>query len=130
MLSRLQLLWQHGVASRGSWFQVCPEEPELTISFSKSYQVYIFAQVLGGIVGAGLVYAQYIHAIDIFEGGRHIRTPATAGLFSSFAVRCLTTAIIQIVYSPNTARLPDECIMLLFRVPRCRDPRLYDYGCH
>jgi aquaglyceroporin related protein len=42
---------------------------------------------MGGVVGAGLVYAQYIHAIDIFEGGRHIRTPATAGLFSSFAVR-------------------------------------------
>ncbi|KAF5325514.1 hypothetical protein D9619_009709 [Psilocybe cf. subviscida] len=52
--------------------------------------VYIFAQLMGGIVGAGLVYAQYIHAIDIFEGGRHIRTPATAGLFSSFALDYMT----------------------------------------
>lgn len=41
---------------------------------------------MGGIVGAGLAYSQYIHAIDIFEGGRHVRTQATAGLFSSFAV--------------------------------------------
>jgi aquaglyceroporin related protein len=41
---------------------------------------------MGGVVGAGLVYGQYIHAIDIFEGGRHIRTQATASLFSSFAV--------------------------------------------
>lgn len=50
------------------------------------FAVYIFAQVMGGVVGAGLVYGQYIHAIDIFEGGRHIRTKATASLFSSFAV--------------------------------------------
>ncbi|KAF8964775.1 aquaporin-like protein [Flammula alnicola] len=56
----------------------------------KKVPVYIFAQVMGGVVGAGLVYAQYIHAIDIFEGGRHIRTQATASLFSSFALDYLT----------------------------------------
>lgn len=32
------------------------------------------------------MYANYIHAIDIVEGGRHIRTLATAGLFSTYAV--------------------------------------------
>lgn len=41
---------------------------------------------MGGIVGAALVYANYFHAIDIFEGGRGIRTLKTAGLFSTFAV--------------------------------------------
>lgn len=53
---------------------------------------YIGAQVMGGFVGAGLVYANYIHAIDAVEGGRHIRTvppalPGTAGYFSTYAVR-------------------------------------------
>ncbi|KAF8180117.1 aquaporin-like protein [Pholiota molesta] len=56
----------------------------------KKVPIYIFAQVMGGVVGAGLVYGQYIHAIDIFEGGRHIRTQATASLFSSFALNYMT----------------------------------------
>jgi len=50
------------------------------------FLVYIFAQVMGGVVGTGLVYANYIHAIDLFEGGRHIRTQATASLFATYAV--------------------------------------------
>jgi glycerol uptake facilitator-like aquaporin len=49
-------------------------------------QGFLFAQLLGGVVGAGLVYANYIHAIDIVEGGRHIRTLNTAGLFATYAV--------------------------------------------
>ena len=48
--------------------------------------MYILAQVLGGVVGAGVVYANYFHAIDIVEGGRGVRTLATAGLFSTYAV--------------------------------------------
>ena len=48
---------------------------------------YIFAQLMGGLCGAGIIYANYIHAIDIWEGGRGIRTvPGTAGLFSTYAV--------------------------------------------
>ena len=42
---------------------------------------------MGGLVGAAIIYANYIHAIDIFEGGREIRTLKTAGLFSTYAVR-------------------------------------------
>ncbi|THU91320.1 aquaporin-like protein [Dendrothele bispora CBS 962.96] len=42
--------------------------------------VYMIAQLLGGII-----YANYFHAIDIVEGGRGIRTLATAGIFSTFA---------------------------------------------
>lgn len=51
--------------------------------------LYIVAQLLGGICGAGIVYADYIHAIDAFEGGRHVRTLATAGLFGTYAVNLL-----------------------------------------
>ncbi|KIM41552.1 hypothetical protein M413DRAFT_411376 [Hebeloma cylindrosporum] len=52
---------------------------------------YIFAQVMGGVVGAGLVYSQYIRAIDIFEGGRSMRTQATASFFSSYALDYMST---------------------------------------
>ncbi|KAG7095777.1 hypothetical protein E1B28_006481 [Marasmius oreades] len=51
---------------------------------------YCFAQLMGALVGAGIVYANYIHAIDIFEGGRHIRTLKTAGLFSTYALDYMT----------------------------------------
>jgi len=51
---------------------------------------YILAQVLGGLVGAALVYANYFHAIDIFEGGRGIRTLSTASLFSTYALGYMT----------------------------------------
>ncbi|KAI0690457.1 aquaporin [Cerioporus squamosus] len=52
---------------------------------------YIFAQVMGGLCGAGIIYANYIHAIDIVEGGRHIRTLTTAGLFSTYALDYMTS---------------------------------------
>ncbi len=48
--------------------------------------IYMFAQLMGGICGGGIVYANYIHAIDIVEGGRDIRTLSTAGIFSTYAV--------------------------------------------
>ncbi|KAJ3512681.1 hypothetical protein NLJ89_g3385 [Agrocybe chaxingu] len=56
----------------------------------KKVPVYIFSQVMGGLVGAALVYAQYFHAIDIFEGGRHQRTQQTAGLFATYALDYMT----------------------------------------
>jgi len=30
---------------------------------------YIVAQLLGGLIGGGIVYGNYIEAIDIVEGG-------------------------------------------------------------
>ncbi|KAM5541375.1 hypothetical protein V8D89_004929, partial [Ganoderma adspersum] len=52
---------------------------------------YIFAQLMGGLCGAGIVYANYIHAIDLVEGGRHIRTvPGTASLFATYALPYMT----------------------------------------
>ncbi|THH26530.1 hypothetical protein EUX98_g7663 [Antrodiella citrinella] len=56
---------------------------------------YIAAQVMGGFIGAGLVYANYIHTIDLVEGSRHIRTvppetPGTAGWFATYAADYMT----------------------------------------
>jgi len=56
----------------------------------KKVPMYILAQILGGVVGAGVVYANYFHAIDIVEGGRGVRTMATAGLFSTYALDYMT----------------------------------------
>ncbi|KAJ6572005.1 putative aquaporin 3 [Mycena capillaripes] len=51
---------------------------------------FIFAQTLGGFIGAALVYANYHTAIDIFEGGVGIRTMKTAGVFGAYAIPYLT----------------------------------------
>ncbi|KAF6741447.1 aquaporin-like protein [Ephemerocybe angulata] len=44
---------------------------------------YIVAQVLGGLVGAALIYGIYVPAIDIFEG-HAVRTKATASIFATY----------------------------------------------
>ncbi|KAJ7253663.1 aquaporin-like protein, partial [Mycena haematopus] len=51
---------------------------------------FIFAQTLGGFIGAAIIYANYFHAIDIFEGGAGIRTMKTAGVFGAYAIDYLT----------------------------------------
>ncbi|KAF8217798.1 aquaporin-like protein [Mycena galopus ATCC 62051] len=51
---------------------------------------FIFAQTLGGFVGAAIIYANYFHAIDIFEGGAGIRTMKTAGVFGAYSIDYLT----------------------------------------
>ncbi|KAF8639161.1 hypothetical protein AX17_001649 [Amanita inopinata Kibby_2008] len=72
--------------------------PAVTLAFAtwrgfpwKKVPYYIFAQLMGGLVGAALVYANYFHAIDIFEGGRGVRTLKTAGLFSTYALDYMTS---------------------------------------
>ncbi|GJJ08906.1 hypothetical protein Clacol_003126 [Clathrus columnatus] len=51
----------------------------------KKVPVYMLAQLLGALLGAAIVYANYFHAIDAFEG-KGVRTVAgTAGLFSTYA---------------------------------------------
>ncbi|KAJ7033187.1 aquaporin-like protein [Mycena alexandri] len=55
----------------------------------KKVPAFIFAQTLGGFIGAALVYANYFHAIDIFEG-TDIRTMKTAGVFGAYAAEYLT----------------------------------------
>ena len=54
----------------------------------KKVPIYIISQLLGAIVGAAVTYANYFHAIDLYEGGSGIRTvPGTASLFGTYAVR-------------------------------------------
>ncbi|EMD40099.1 hypothetical protein CERSUDRAFT_112306 [Gelatoporia subvermispora B] len=72
--------------------------PAVTIAFAtfrdfpwRKVPKYIAAQVLGGLVGGLIVYADYIRAIDIVEGGRGNRTvPGTASLFSTYAAGYMT----------------------------------------
>jgi aquaglyceroporin related protein len=48
---------------------------------------YIAGQIFGAFVGSLLTYANYFHAINVFEGGKGIRTvPGTASLFATYAV--------------------------------------------
>ncbi|KAJ7594245.1 putative aquaporin 4 [Mycena floridula] len=55
----------------------------------KKVPAYMFAQLMGGVVGAALVYGNYFHAIDLFEG-RGVRTLKTASLFSTYALDYMT----------------------------------------
>lgn len=54
----------------------------------RRFPVYFVAQILGGFVGSGIVYANYISAIDNFEGGKMRTVPpaenATAGIFCTY----------------------------------------------
>ncbi|CAE7079743.1 unnamed protein product [Rhizoctonia solani] len=59
----------------------------------KKVPSYILAQVLGACAGAGLVYANYHRALDLYEGGLGVRTvPGTASLFTTFAMDYLSNA--------------------------------------
>lgn len=70
---------------------------------------------MGGLVGAALVYANYFHAIDIFEGGQGVRTLKTASLFSTYAVCILICPEnCHRLYDDVLARLYDSCILFLF----------------
>jgi len=55
--------------------------------------IYIAAQLLGGVAGALLLYANYYHAIDLYEGGPGIRSISTASLLTTYALD----------YMPNSA---------------------------
>ncbi|KAG6876545.1 hypothetical protein C0993_002363 [Termitomyces sp. T159_Od127] len=81
----------------------------------KKVPVYVASQLLGALVGAAIVYANYFHAIDVFEGGAGIRTLKTAGIFSTFAADYMTnvsaffseflaTAILVLVIFATTDR--------------------------
>lgn len=82
--------------------------------------MYFLAQMLGGFVGSGIVYANYISAIDYFEGGSGIRTvppapKATAGIFCTFPQEFL----------PKSSQFFSEFIasaLLVFVVFALKDP--------
>jgi glycerol uptake facilitator-like aquaporin len=76
--------------------------------------LYISAQLLGGFCGAGIVYANYFHAIDIVEGGPNIRTINGSGdLFATYAVRFIFTNPTPSLRN-FAGKLPDPRLMLLF----------------
>lgn len=53
----------------------------------KKVPLYILGQVLGAFFGSLFVYSNYFHAIDLFEGGKGVRTvPGTASLFATYSV--------------------------------------------
>ncbi|KAI0269804.1 aquaporin [Gloeopeniophorella convolvens] len=53
---------------------------------------YMLGQLIGAWLGAIIVFGNYFHAIDIFEGGKGVRTLKTAGLFSTFALDYMPSA--------------------------------------
>jgi hypothetical protein len=80
-----------------------PRNPAVTFCFClfrklpwKRFPIYFLAQLLGGFVGSGVVYANYINAINQVEG-HGIRTvppspTATAGIFCTYPQAFLTKA--------------------------------------
>ena len=78
----------------------------------KKVPVYILAQVLGALCGAGVAYATYFHQINLVEGGSNIRTLATAGNFATYAVSFdLFGMIYSRLYCPG--ELPHISLCLL-----------------
>lgn len=59
----------------------------------RKWPVYAAGQILGAMAGAAMVYANYIHAFDEFEGGVGIRTvggeTGTAGIFCTYPAEFL-----------------------------------------
>lgn len=69
---------------------------QLTYLLSRRFPAYFIAQFLGGFAGAGVVYANYINEINVFEG-HDIRTvppskTATAAIFCTYPQAPLTKA--------------------------------------
>ncbi|KAI5364215.1 Putative major intrinsic protein [Septoria linicola] len=63
----------------------------------RRFPIYLLAQFLGGFVGAGIVYGNYINGINAFEGGAGLRTVppaanATAAIFCTYPQEDLTKA--------------------------------------
>ncbi|KAL5391886.1 hypothetical protein PMIN06_007317 [Paraphaeosphaeria minitans] len=63
----------------------------------RRFPAYFIAQLLGSMVGSCIVYANYISAIDYYEGGHGIRTvppapKATAGIFATYPQPFVTKA--------------------------------------
>lgn len=61
------------------------------------FPIYTLAQVLGAMMGAMVVYANYVSALDLLEGDRGLRTAdifsvtSSAGVFSTYPAPFLST---------------------------------------
>lgn len=62
----------------------------------RKFPIYLLSQLLGAMCGAAIVYGNYKSAIDVYEGGAHIRTvpgystTATAGIFCTYPAEFMT----------------------------------------
>ena len=77
---------------------------------------YWLGQLFGAWLGAMLTYANYFHAIDIFEGGKGVRTvPGTASLFAVYSARSILGFSREFPRSPHLriARIHAVCRLLL-----------------
>lgn len=88
--------------------------------------MFMLAQVLGAFCGAGIIYANYYHAIDLFEGGHGIRTLSTASLFATYAVR-LVLCHLSIFLIDVPVALHDIDLMLLLGI---HGYRCVAHGCY
>jgi aquaglyceroporin related protein, other eukaryote len=59
-------------------------------------QGYILAQILGGVAGASIIYANYSQALNLVEGGRNVRSELTRGLFATYPVSYCFFAIDRV----------------------------------
>jgi aquaglyceroporin related protein len=77
--------------------------PAVTLSFCvfrghpwRKFPAYFMGQLMGAMAGAFIVYGNYMHAIDNFEGGPGIRTvlgeTASAGIFCTYPAPFMTRA--------------------------------------
>jgi aquaglyceroporin related protein, other eukaryote len=87
----------------------------------RRFPVYFAAQMLGGFVGSGIVYANYISAIDFVEGHGVRTVPpapnATAAIFCTYPQSFVT----------KTSQFFSEFIastLLMFVIFALKDPRL------
>jgi len=101
----------------------------------RRFPVYFVAQILGGFVGSGIVYANYMSAIDNFEGGRLRTVPpaenATAAIFctypqafltktgqffSEFIASALLMFVIFALKDPSNNGVPKVCYVFLVKM--------------
>ncbi len=75
---------------------------------------YIFGQLIGALLGALVVFANYSKAIDIFEGGNGQLTLKSAGLFSTYPVSsCFQVSCSPTSVSPYLTVVSSSCLARL-----------------
>ncbi|KAI6039356.1 major intrinsic protein superfamily membrane channel protein [Pisolithus marmoratus] len=79
----------------------------------KKVPYYILAQLLGALCGGGIVYANYYHAINAYEGGSNIRTYLGDWAAFSEPTRVLASAmlIIAILAATDKRNAPISAIL-------------------
>jgi glycerol uptake facilitator-like aquaporin len=96
--------------------------------------MYLLAQLFGGFVGSGMVYANYISAVDWFEGGLRTVPPAkkataaifctypqpfltkTNQFFSEFIASALLMFVVFALKDPSNNGVPKVCFFVMKHV--------------